>query len=92
MASSTALLPAALDTAAAGPLRSMLLDRIERGEPVLLDGGEVTRAGLACLQVLASASHMAATRGLDFRIDHGSNALIRMIGLARLDAALGVGA
>ena len=86
------LLPATLDTSAAVPLRRALLDRLDRGEPVHLDGSEVARAGLACLQVLASGRMTAEARGLDFRLDHCSDALGRMIALARLDDALGLGA
>ncbi|MCP3735587.1 STAS domain-containing protein [Sphingomonas sp. RP10(2022)] len=81
-------LPATLDTSAAGPLRHALLARVERGEPLHLDGADVVRAGQACLQVLASARATAADRGLAFRIDHPSDALARMMTLARLDAAL----
>ncbi len=81
-------LPATLDTTAAGPLRHALLARIERGEPLHLDGSEVTRIGQACLQVLASARATAAARGLAFRLDPRSDALGRMVTLARLDAAL----
>jgi chemotaxis protein CheX len=84
----TSLLPEMLDTSAAGPLRVALLDRIDRGEPVHLDGSEVTRAGLACLQVLASARATAVEQDVDFRIDRPSEALARMIALAGLDAAL----
>lgn len=81
-------LPPTLDTTAAGPLRHALLARIERGEPLHLDGAEVTRIGQACLQVLASARATAATRGLGFRLDARSDALARMVTLAGLDAAL----
>jgi chemotaxis protein CheX len=81
-------LPAILDTSAAGPLRHALLARIEQSAPLHLDGAEVTRAGLACLQVLASARATAAAQGIGFRIDNASDPLTRMIALARLDVAL----
>jgi len=84
----TSLLPEILDTSAAVPLRIALLDRIDRGEPVLLDGSEVTRAGLACLQVLASARATAAEQDVAFRLDQPSEALARMIELAGLAEAL----
>ncbi len=81
-------LPATLDTSAAGDLRHTLLGRIERGEPLHLDGEDVVRIGQACLQVLASARATAAARGLGFRLHRASDALSRMIALAGLDAAL----
>ncbi len=79
-------LPATLDTSAAGPLRHALLAGIERGEALRLDGAEVARIGQACLQVLASGRASALAGGLGFRIDNPSDALTRMIQLARLDA------
>lgn len=85
---SSHLLPATLDTTAAGPLREALLARIGRGEPLHLDGSEVVRIGQACLQVLASARASAAAAGIGFRLYRPSEALHRMIQLARLDAAL----
>ncbi|EZP48642.1 MULTISPECIES: STAS domain-containing protein [Sphingomonas] len=88
----TSLLPATLDTTAASPLRVALLDQIERGEPVHLDGSEVSRVGLACLQVLASARATAADRDLDFTLERPSEALARMIGVAGLNEALDVAA
>lgn len=81
-------LPASLDTSAAGPLRHDLIACIDRGEGVRLDGSEVARVGQACLQVLAAARACAAERGVGFRIDMPSDALVRMIALAGLDAAL----
>ncbi|MCU6454305.1 STAS domain-containing protein [Sphingomonas sp. A2-49] len=85
---SSHLLPATLDTTAAGPLRDALLARIGRGEPLHLDGSEVVRIGQACLQVLASARASAVAAGIGFRFYRPSEALTRMILLARLDAAL----
>jgi chemotaxis protein CheX len=81
-------LPATLDTSAATPLRHALLAGIERGEPLRLNGAEVVRVGQACLQVLASGRATASDRGLGFRIDDPSDALTRMIQLARLDVLL----
>ena len=77
-----------LDTSAAVPLRHALLGLIERGEALRLDGAEVARVGQACLQVLVSARTTAIARGLDFRIDRPSEALDRMMIVARLDTAL----
>lgn len=84
----TLSLPATLDTSAAVPLRHDLLAQIERGESLRLDGAEVTRVGQACLQVLVSARSTAIARNLDFRIDRPSEALERMMIVARLDTAL----
>jgi chemotaxis protein CheX len=81
-------LPAILDTAAAGPLRAALLARIETGMPVLVNGSGVTRVGLACLQVLASARITAEAAALRYRMDSPSAALRDMAVLARLDVAL----
>ena len=82
------LLGPVLDTSAAGPLRHALLARIERGEPMHIDGAEVVRVGQAALQVLASAGATAAARGIDFRIDNPSEPLVRMATLARLETVL----
>ncbi|AXJ95029.1 MULTISPECIES: STAS domain-containing protein [unclassified Sphingomonas] len=81
-------LPATLDTSAASPLRHQLIASLDRGEAIRLDGSDVTRVGQACLQVLAAARAAAVARGLGFAIDDPSDALARMIALARLDAAL----
>lgn len=86
--SSAQPLPATLDTSAATPLRHALLARLDQGEALRLDGSDVARVGQACLQVLASARATAVARGLDFRIDHPSEALERMMIVARLDTAL----
>lgn len=81
-------LPAVLDTSAAGPLRIALLARLERGEPLDLDGSDVARIGQACLQVLASARASCLAQRIGFRLDHRSDALDRMIVLAGLGPSL----
>ncbi|WP_230483525.1 STAS domain-containing protein [Sphingomonas sp. Leaf21] len=75
-----------LDTGAAAPLRQSLLDLIGAGDAIALDGSHVTQAGLACLQVLASAQAMAAAVRVDFELRHPSEPLASMIALAGLDA------
>lgn len=82
------LLAPVLDTAAAEPLRQALLARIEAGEPLLIDGAGVDRAGLACLQVLASARATAAASGLSFAIASSSDALTAMTTLAGMEQLL----
>lgn len=77
-----------LDTAAAAPLRLYLLGLIERHKPLVLDGSGVTRAGQACLQVLACAREEARTDGLAFRIENPSDALAGMAALAGLATVL----
>ena len=74
-----------LDTTAAAPLRQALLDLIASGDAIALDGGQVTQAGQACLQVLASAQAMAASIRTDFELQNPSEALASMITLAGLD-------
>ncbi|GAA0657333.1 chemotaxis protein CheX [Sphingomonas insulae] len=81
-------LPNALDTGAAGSLRDTLLGRIERREDLQCDGVEVSRIGLACLQVLASARLSAIAHGLGFGIINPSEAMVRMMNLAGLADAL----
>jgi chemotaxis protein CheX len=81
-------LAAVLDTAAADPLRRALLATLEAGTPLVLDGTAVERAGLACVQVLASARATAAADGLGFRLADSSPALLEMLRLAGLDAVL----
>lgn len=81
-------LESSLDTAAATPLRQELLNRIDARQPILLDGAEVMRVGLACLQVLTSARIAAEAEGLPFAINNPSAALRDMAALARLDAVL----
>jgi chemotaxis protein CheX len=46
-------LPASLDLAAAAPLKEALLAR--RGQKICVDGSNVARAGVPCLQVLLAA-------------------------------------
>jgi len=74
-----------LDTTAAAPLRQALLDLIASGDAIALDGAQVTQAGQACLQVLASAQAMAASIRTDFELQNPSEALASMIALAGLD-------
>ncbi|MEP9400773.1 STAS domain-containing protein [Sphingomonas sp. VNH70] len=81
-------LPAVIDTAAAAPLRAMLLDAIAAGRPLLLDGSAVERIGQAGLQVLAAAQVTAAARGLLFRIADPAPALSDMATLAALPTLL----
>ena len=75
-----------LDTSAATALRQTLLDLIASGDTVTLDGEQVTQAGQACLQVLASAQAMAASIRTDFELRNPSEALASMIALAGLDS------
>jgi len=77
-------LPGRLDTAAAAPLRAALLERIERSVPLLFDGSRVEHAGLACLQLLASARATADARGLVFGVDAPSPELAAAVALAGL--------
>ena len=86
----TTLLPASLDTAAAGPLRLELRTPVDAHEPVMLDGSAVERIGQACLQVLAAAQIAAAAAGIAFAIDTPSPALTEMAGLAGLATLLPV--
>ena len=67
------VLPAALDTRAAPPLREALLAR--RGEAVTLDGSEVVRLGGLCLEVLLSARRSWGADGHPFAIHGASDAL-----------------
>lgn len=79
-------LTSVLDTGAAAPLRQALLDLIASGDAIVLDGSQVTQAGQACLQVLASAQAMAGSVPVDFELHHPSEPLASMIALAGLDA------
>jgi chemotaxis protein CheX len=81
-------LPAVLDTSAAAALRLEMLQRIEARQPMRLDGGNVTRAGQACLQVLASARASAAITGQRFALTNRSEVLENMTALAGLELAL----
>jgi chemotaxis protein CheX len=82
------LLGPSLDTPAAGPLRAALLGLVERRQPLLLDGAGVTRVGIACLQVLASARATAAADGLGYHLADASEPLDAMATLAGLGAVL----
>ncbi|WP_267397444.1 MULTISPECIES: STAS domain-containing protein [unclassified Sphingomonas] len=81
-------LAASLDTAAAEPLRAALLGRIESRQPLLLDGAEVMRVGMACLQVLASARASAIADRLSYDIGNASMPLREMATLAGFAAVL----
>lgn len=82
------LLSSVLDTGAAEPLRQALLARVDAGDDLLLDGAGVERAGLACLQVLASARASAAAAGLAFGVQKPSQDLTAMVTLAGMDDLL----
>ncbi|SFP72085.1 STAS domain-containing protein [Sphingomonas rubra] len=77
-----------LDTAAAGPLRLALCEAVNRGEPLLLDGVAVERAGQACFQVLLAGQAAAGRAGLSFRIADPSPPLVELATLAGLDDLL----
>ncbi|OYV38070.1 MAG: hypothetical protein B7Z80_11085 [Rhodospirillales bacterium 20-64-7] len=49
----TVTLPASLDLAAAAALRTEFLSK--RGQPLCVEGGNVARVGIPCLQVLLAA-------------------------------------
>jgi chemotaxis protein CheX len=76
------LLPASLDGAAAGPLADLLRERLADGQPIALDGAQVDRVGLACLQVLLSARAAAIGGGMPFTIATPSETFTATIGLA----------
>jgi chemotaxis protein CheX len=80
-------LPSSLDLAAATPLREEFLAR--RGRNIHVDGAEVARAGVPCLQVLLAARQIWADDKLDWVSKNFSVELVSAlqelgIGLARL--------
>ena len=82
------MMPARLDTAAAGALKDDLWTRLAADSAVLLDGRGVEQVGQACLQVLVSARATALGRDLDFRIVDASPTLVDGCGLVGLDHLL----
>lgn len=81
-------LPPILDTEAATPLRSALVQAIGNGEPLILDGSAVARIGMACLQVLAAAKMAAEAIGLPFWLCEPSAALAGAARMTALDALI----
>ena len=76
---SAVVLAETLDLNAAEPLRQALAEL--RGQPVLLDGSQVTRLGGLCLQVLVSARKTWAEDGQDFHLDRCSPELLEQLRL-----------
>lgn len=74
-----------LDIAVAAELRDILLQALQAGQPVTLDGSTVTRADTAALQVLLAFFQDARSQGIPVRWAAPSPALIRSAAL------LGVG-
>jgi chemotaxis protein CheX len=68
-----------LDLNAAEPLRQALAE--QRGQPVVLDGSQVTRLGGLCLQVLISAHRTWTEDGQEFRLEHCSPELTEQLRL-----------
>jgi chemotaxis protein CheX len=73
-----------LDTAASFALRTALLHAIDAGEKVTVDGVDVERIGLACMQVLAAARTAAERAGTTLIVARASPALIDMVTVAGL--------
>ncbi|SFK16413.1 STAS domain-containing protein [Falsiroseomonas stagni] len=71
-------LPPELDLAAAESLAAALRALLPDG-PIRVDGGAVERAMTPCLQVLAAAAATARARGIVFRLEHPSAAMVDAI-------------
>jgi chemotaxis protein CheX len=83
----TFTLPASLDLAAAAPLKEELLSR--RGRKLRLDGTNVGRVGVPCLQVLLAARQIWADDQIEWVSENFSVELVSAlnelgIGLDRL--------
>ena len=68
-------LAAELDLDAATPLRDRLVEALDAGHGLVLDGAAVERVSTACLQVLVAAAREAARSGLSFLITNPSHVL-----------------
>lgn len=71
-------LPPVLDLAAAEPLAVALRALLPDG-PIRVDGAAVERALTPGLQVLAAAAATARTRGIGFRVENASAAMVEAI-------------
>ncbi len=67
-----------LDLAAAEPLATVLRAMLPDG-PIRVDGGAVERVTTPCLQVLAAAAATARARGIVFRLENASAAMVDAI-------------
>lgn len=70
------VLPGALDTAVAAPLKEALMAALERGLPVVVDASDVSRLSTACIQVLIAGGRAVAGAGRQFIVVRPSEALV----------------
>ena len=81
-------LPPIVTVGEAERIAEALLERINAKEPIVIDGANVERIGLAGLQVLLAARSSASAAGLPFGIEACSDPLSDMANLAGLDTLI----
>ncbi len=89
---SAIILPATMDKASLLPLARDMATQCDKGQPLLIDGANVSRVGLAGLQLLVSGVLAARDRSLEFRLTDASGELAGAASLSGLSAMLGIAA
>lgn len=80
-----------LDLGAATPLRDRIVEALDAGHGLVLDGEAVERVSTACLQVLVAAARAAARDNLSFLITNPSRVLAAAIADLALQDVLPTG-
>lgn len=81
------VLPPVLDLPAAAPLKSRLLEALEKGNSLVIDAGAVQRITTPCLQVLASVAKTGEAGGTSVRFHNVPEAFAeaaRLLGLSQV--------
>ncbi|MBS0235495.1 MAG: STAS domain-containing protein [Proteobacteria bacterium] len=78
------VLPEALDSSSVGSIKELLLAR--RGEPIVVDAGQVRRTGMQAVQVLISAAQTWQADGQSYVLSNPTQEFLdtlALVGLSR---------
>ena len=86
------ILPAIMDRASLSPLAREMMEQVDKGEPLVVNGAKVSRLGLAGLQLLVCAALAARDKDVTFEIEEPSDELTGAAELSGLTTMFGIAA